>query len=135
MGDITDSMNKFPPSETFARCDKEIENALWLQDGDPRQNSKAAKVAWTQLKCTMQSIPARSPDLNPIENFFHVIRKKLKDDAIAREIKSEKYEEFCDRVSATIQSEEFVEYISKTIESLPKRIAEVIKRRGGRTKY
>jgi len=33
----------------------------WLQDRDPRQNSKAAQKSWKELGCTMFSIPARSP--------------------------------------------------------------------------
>ena len=45
---------------------------LWLQDGDPSQNSAAAKRAMTNCNCSMSliQIPPRSPDLNPIENFF-----------------------------------------------------------------
>lgn len=46
------------------------EGRLFLQDGDPRQNSKAAKDALDEKNTTMFSIPPRSPDCNPIENFL-----------------------------------------------------------------
>ena len=37
---------------------------LFLQDGDPRQNSKKAKIALDAVDCRQFSIPARSPDAN-----------------------------------------------------------------------
>ena len=108
--------------------------SLGLQDGDPRQNSKVAKAAWEKIGCEMFGIPARSPDLNPIENIFHIVRKQLKQDALDRKIEREKYEEFCTRVKETIQGIS-VELIDKTIGSMNSRVAAVIKCKGGRTKY
>jgi len=106
-----------------------MNGAKWLQDGDPRQNAKTAQKAWKKLGCTMFGIPARSPDLNPIENMFHIIRRKLKDDALDRRIEKETYAEFCTRVAETIQSTSPA-FIDKTISSLPKRIEAVIKNKG-----
>jgi len=82
----------------------------------------------------MFGIPARSPDLNPIENVFHIVRRQLKEDAMEKKIESETYDEFCLRVKDTIMSTN-VDYIAKTIESMPERIKRVIKNKGGRTKY
>jgi len=72
----------------------------WLQDRDPRQNSKAAQKSWKELGCTMFSITARSPDLNPIENMFHIVRRQLKDDTLEKKIQkdicwSQKRELYC----------------------------------------
>jgi len=105
--------------------------AKWLQDGDPRQNSKAAQKSWKELGCTMFSITARSPDLNPIENMFHIVRRQLKDDALEKKIQKETYKEFYARVKDTILST-FAEFIDKTISSLPKRIKAVIQHKGGK---
>jgi len=63
-----------------------------------------------------------------------MVRRQLKDDALEKKIEREKYEEFCQRVKDTIMSTS-VEYISKTIDSMPGRIKEVIKQKGGRSKY
>ena len=71
---------------TFVKCGAEVQGSLFLQDGDPRQTSKAAKNAWEALGCSMFAIPARSPDLNPIENIFHLVRKQLKKDALEQQI-------------------------------------------------
>ena len=39
--------------------------------------------------CCMFEIPARSPDLNPIENIFHLVCANLQKDALTKEIKKE----------------------------------------------
>ena len=46
-----------------------------LQDGCPVQNSRRAHRAMHRHGIKVFRIPARSPDLNPIENFFHTTPK------------------------------------------------------------
>ena len=48
---------------------------MFVQDGDPSQNSKAAKTALSKIGAVQFSIPPRSPDLNPIENVFNQWKK------------------------------------------------------------
>ena len=105
-----------------------------MQDGDPRQNAKVARLAWEKLGCKMFGIPARSPDLNPIENIFHIMRRKLKEDALEQEINNESYEQFCDRIKSTFASLS-TELIDKTISSMPNRIEAILQTKGRRTKY
>jgi len=47
-------------------------------------------------------------------------RRQLEEDALEKKVEREKYDEFCQRVKDTIMSTS-VEYISKTIESMPDR--------------
>ena len=54
---------------------------LFLQDGDRSQNSKKAKTALDEVGSRQFSIPPRSPDLNPIENIFNLVKAKLREDA------------------------------------------------------
>ena len=49
-------------------------NKLVLQDGCPVQKSKQANLAYDELGVKIFNIPARSPDMNPIENIFHLVR-------------------------------------------------------------
>ena len=109
---------------------------LWLQDGDPSQNSRAAKRAMENCNCDMSliEIPPRSPDLNPIENFFHLVRVRLKDDALQLKITKETFEEFKARVIRTIYSIP-VNIINKTIASMPQRLQQIIDNKGCRIKY
>ena len=80
------------------------EGCLLLQDGCPVQNSAAAYKAIKKLKADIFSIPPRSPDLNPIENFFNLISKKLNDDALENTITSEGYDQFSKRVKFTTEN-------------------------------
>ena len=107
---------------------------LFLQDGDPSQNSALAREAMDAVGCRLFKIPARSPDLNPIENAFNNIRKKINKDALDRNITKETYEQFCTRVKKIILSYSS-EIIDRTIDSMTKRIDMVIKNKGLRTKY
>ena len=119
---------------TFEKCGVEASGNYFLQDGDPRQTSAEAKRSWDALGAKMFSIPARSPDLNPIENIFHLVRKKLRKDALEKKIVHETYEEFSQRVVTTI--EKFSKkIIDKTIATLKKRINMVIQKKGERIKY
>ena len=118
----------------FSNCDVDVDGAMFLQDGDPSQNSRAAKEAFDALGCQVFSIPARSPDLNIIENIFHLLRVQLKKDALDLKIEHETYHEFSKRVAQTIKNFP-KETINKTIESMDKRIDMVIKSKGNRIKY
>ena len=49
-------------------------NKLILKDGCLVQKSKQAQTAYDDIVCKILSIPARSPDLNPIEIVFNLVR-------------------------------------------------------------
>jgi len=50
------------------------------------------------------SIPARSPDCNPIENVFNCVKAKLKEDALSLKITHESYADFSDWCRQTLLS-------------------------------
>ena len=79
-------------------------------------------------------IPPRSLDLNPIENIFHIVSKKLEKDAVEKNITRESYEQFCERVKRTISGISY-HLIDKTIQSMSFRVAEIIQNGGERLKY
>ena len=55
----------------------ETKKKVFVMDNDPSQRSKAATKAINNVGETLFAIPARSPDLNPIENLFHIVKKQL----------------------------------------------------------
>lgn len=107
---------------------------LFLQDGDPSQNSAKAKKAMETVGCRLFQIPPRSPDLNPIENIFHLIGKQLKKDAKELNIVHETYAEFSSRAKQAVLNFP-PDIIDRTIDSMPRRIKMVIEMKGQRTKY
>lgn len=75
------------------------------------------------------SWPGNSPDLNPIENCWQVVGRKL---AQHKPVNKTSLREAIIRVW---NHELNVDYIKKLIDSMPTRIQAVIKARGGTTKY
>ena len=45
-----------------------------------------ARSAWDEVGARKFTIPARSLDLNPIENIFHIAKRRLRQDALDRQI-------------------------------------------------
>ena len=106
----------------------------FLMDGCPNQNSKVAKNAIAEVDSIIMKIPARSPDLNPIENTFNQVSELLKIQSVERNIRKETFEEFSQRVKDTLMNFD-ITLIDKVIQSMPKRIQEVIDARGQRIDY
>ena len=123
--------NNFP--EMFMKA-QNPKGKLFLQDGDPSQNSAKAHEALDEIGCRLFKIPARSPDLNPIENIFHLIGRQLRKDALEQGLENETYESFCKRIRRTVLNFSS-EVIDKTVASMPKRIDMIIKSKGLRIKY
>ena len=107
---------------------------LWIQDGDPSQNCKSAREAWKALGATLLKIPPRSPDLNPIENIFHLATRELNKETVDKKISRETFEQFSFRVKRTLRNIP-VDVINKTIESVSKRLPKIVASDGQRLKY
>ena len=122
--------NKF--HSTFIKTMKE--SRTFLQDGDPKQNRAVARNIISRRGYNIFSIPARSPDLNPIENMFNIVRKQLHEDALKNNITKETYSEFAARVKSTFENFP-VDILDRTIESLPRRMELIIAGKGSRTKH
>ena len=105
-----------------------------LQDGCPRQNSKEALAAMANNAIKIFKIPPRSPDLNPIENFFNTMKKRLRQQALDEKIERETFEEFSERVKRMLLDFP-AEDIDKIIDSMGKRVDDIIRSGGYRTKY
>jgi len=136
-GQITGEMFKDMVNTHFPTAFKNSSNPtdkLFLMDGCPRQNAKVALNAIKKMGASVFRIPARSADLNPIENFFHLVSKKLQKDALEKNITHETFEKFSTRVECTM-----LKYPRKDIDniigSMDKRIGLVIKAKGQRIKY
>ena len=121
----------------FPACFEDSSNPdgkVFLQDGDPSQNSAVAMDAVAEVGGKKFGIPPRSPDLNPIENLFHLVKRKMRKCAVQQNIEHESYPEFLARIKATMMSIEN-RVIDNLIGSMTKRIDMVVKAKGQRIKY
>ena len=109
-------------------------SCIWVQDGDPSQNSALAKSAMSRANSTLLKLPPRSPDLHPIENLFHIASNKLKEQAVSQNITKESFEQFKQRAVNTMYSIR-IETVNNLIESMNARLNDVIRNKGNRTRY
>ena len=72
------------------------------------------------------TIPAGSPDLNPIENTFHIVKCRLHQDALDQQITREDFAAFSTRVKTTLETIP-IDMLNRTIFSMGKGINEIIK--------
>ena len=121
--------DKFPALSSRKRGRK-----WFVMDNDPSQRSLATRKAIKKESCELFSIPAKSPDLNPIENLFHLVKKQLEFQVRDAHIIRETWQEFKSRVIKTLYNVP-VEYVNNIITSMPRRTDVVAKADGYRTKY
>jgi hypothetical protein len=102
-----------------------------MQDGDRGQNGIEARAACLQRHVQIfPGWPARSAELNPIENLWHYTQERLKKTHPVRETR----EEYIARIQATLRSTP-VSYIRSLVRSMPKRMRECYNNNGGRIGY
>ena len=116
--------------ESFEKLDMEEEERYFQQDNDPKHTSKLATTWFSDNNIIVIHWPAQSPDLNPIEHLWYYIKRKLQ----KYKIPSKGVHELWERV-AKEWNEIPSEVCQRLIESMPRRVAAVIKANGGHTKY
>ena len=99
-------------------------------DGAPCHRSRAV-TQWLH-SANIQVIgpwPGNSPDLNPIENCWHIMKNKI------AHHNSTSWNDMHENIKQVWCQEISVDYCRKLVESMPARLAAVIASNGGPTKY
>lgn len=104
-------------------------NSHFLQDGAPCHKSKRSLNWFQERGIPLISWPGNSPDLNPIENMWDLMKNKL-------EQKEAKSVEDMKNIIIDIWVKEITpEYCEKLARSMPRRLQSVLDNNGGHTKY
>jgi hypothetical protein len=102
------------------------------QDNDPtHRGTKGWIKEWKQKRGNVEFVdnwPPNSPDLNPIENIWAWVNKKV------REKGCSSFKEFQAEVQNTLKNIP-QSFITNLYESMPKRISKVLENEGDRIKY
>ena len=123
---LKDEMMK---SRVWCLEDEDQDNFVFQQDNAPCHKAKSVMQWFKEKGVVLLDHPPQSPDLNPIENLWRIIKLKIYKN---HEISSlDKLWQVYEQEWESIESEICV----KLIESMPKRIAAVILAKGGHTKY
>jgi transposase len=116
--------------ESFEKLGMKEGERYFQQDNDPKHTSKLATTWFSDNDIIVTHWPAQSPDLNPIEHLWFYIKRKL----LEYEVPPKGIHELWERV-AKEWNEIPPEVCQSLIESMPRRVAAVIKAKGGHTKY
>ncbi len=101
---------------------------IFQQDLAPAHTAKGTKSWFNGHGVGVLDWPANSPDLNPIENLWGIVNRKMKD------TRSNNADDLNADIKATLASIT-PEQCHKLITSMPRRIDAVIHAKGGPTKY
>ena len=101
---------------------------VFQHDNDPKHSSKLVKDWLSANGVQVMDWPPQSPDLNPIENLFGILKRRVG----TRRFKNKQELMNClksewEAIPTSI--------LSNLIESMPKRCAEVVRNKGYHTKY
>ena len=101
---------------------------VFQDDSAPCHRSKKVKTWEIENGIEVLDWPGNSPDINPIENLWGILKRKLKDKIITnkKDLITIVYQEW-KKLSK--------EYMENLIYSMPKRITDIINNKGGSSKY
>ncbi len=101
---------------------------IFQQDLAPAHTAKGTKSWFNDHGVTVLDWPANSPDLNPIENLWGIVKRKMRD---TRPNNADELKATVKETCASIPPQQ----CHKLITSMPRWIEAVIKAKGAPTKY
>ncbi|KAG1397924.1 hypothetical protein G6F59_013566 [Rhizopus arrhizus] len=104
----------------------ERHQVIFQHDNDPKHTSKVVKEYLQKQSYTVLQWPAQSPDLNPIENMWSLLKRRLNDYETAPKGMNELYE----RVTKVWYDHMKPEECQKVVKSMPQRIQKCIQNKG-----
>jgi transposase len=105
------------------------ENCWFQDDSAPCHRANATKKWLQQNKIRCLPWPGNSPDLNPIENCWSVLKKRV------GELKATSKQGLREALAQAWHHNLDQGYVARLIDSMPDRCRAVIKAKGGATKY
>lgn len=109
-------------------CLSDHPDLIFQQDSAPCHTAKTVQKWFQENDVTVMKWPSQSPDLNPIEHLWHEIKKRVKKKAL-------KNKEDLRRTLLEVWDDISPSVCENLVASMPKRVAAVVKNKGGPTKY
>ena len=116
--------------ETIKFYNLDQEEVIFQQDNDPKHKSNVAQEALDDLGLNCLSFPTQSPDLNPIEHLWNHLQREIRNDSRIFATR----EELWDRIQDELEEENKI-LCRELIATMPERVIDVIKSKGGYTRW
>ncbi len=102
--------------------------AVFQHDNDPKHTSKTTTALLNKLRVKVMDWPSMSPDLNPIEHLWGILKWKVEERKVSN------IHQLCDVVIEQWKRTP-VATCKALVNSMPKRVKAVLENNGGHTKY
>ena len=106
------------------------EKLVFMQDGAPYHTAKSIKTILANESIELLDWPGNSPDMNPIENLWELVKRK-----ISAEIITSKQKLTEQLIDVWVRDPEVKALTSKCINSMPRRVKALIESKELTTKY
>lgn len=103
---------------------------IFQQDGAPCHTARVVKRYLDEANITLLEWPGNSPDLNPLENLWAIIKRRL-----AAKTITTKQELIVEIIRIWHNDQDIHGILHNLVDSMPRRIAKVIEAKGGHTRY
>ena len=100
--------------------------AVFQHDNDPKHTSKTTTALLKRLRVKVMDWPSMSPDLNPIEHLWGILKRKIRKVSNIRQLRDVVMEEWKSIPVATCEA---------LVNSKPRKVKAVLDNDGGHTKY
>lgn len=105
------------------------DTSIFMHDGAPCHTSRKVKQDLQKKNIRVLEWPGNSPDLNPIENAWKMMKDKVKEE------KPTSVPHLQDIIKNVWTTQIDIQYFINLVQSMPKRMLDVIHSRGDMTKY
>lgn len=105
-------------------------NFVFMQDKAPCHTARTVKAVFLAENVQLLEWPGNSPDLNPIENIWGLVKKKIRQETITT-----KQQAIAAVIKYWYMDATLRDIVVNAVESMPRRIAAVIAAKGGHTNY
>jgi transposase len=116
--------------ETLEYYDLSSDEIIFMHDNDPKHTAKVTQKWLQDNNIEVLSWPPQSPDLNPIEHIWNDVDRRIRKLNIEMRGKAKLWE-----VIEKVWNETSIETCTNLISSMPARIRDVLKAKGGHTNW